>query len=320
MKIKRFIALALALILTASLLCACGNENEGEKKAIKVGIAAPDVTHGWVAGVAYYAEKYCKANNLTYKITTSSDAAEMAANLNDLAVWGANVIVIWPQWAGMEDSVADIIAQGIKVVSFDVDIACEGIYKVTGSNYAMGYESAKYIVEKVGPAATIAVFDVPSAASVAALRKQGFYDYLKEINYDQSNIFEISEAAFSRNDGLADMTDVLASHDKIDAVFSMDDENSIGILQACIEANRTDVKAITGGGGMQEYFKMIADEKYASYGLASALYSPSMVEEAIKSAIAIYNGENVEKEIVIDTKIVSKENVADFIDENNKVY
>ena len=48
---------------------------------IKVGIAAPDVTHGWVAGVAYYAEKYCKDNGLEYKVHTSADAAEMQACL-----------------------------------------------------------------------------------------------------------------------------------------------------------------------------------------------------------------------------------------------
>lgn len=313
---KRIIALALVAVLALPLLCGCGTG----KKNIRIGIAAPDVTHGWVAGVAYYAEKYCKANNITYKITTSSDAAEMTTNLNDLVTWGADAIVTWPQWSGMEDPVSEIIDQGIPVVSFDIDIACEGLYKVTGSNYDMGYESAKYIVSRVGDAAAIAVFDIPSAGSIAELRKKGFYDYLDEIHYDKSNMFELSETGFSKQTGLADMTDVLASHAKVDAVFSLDDENSIGILQACTEAGRTDIKAITGGGGMQEYFRLIADERYASYGLASALYSPAMVEDAIRTAIALCNGEEREKEIVIGTKIVTKDNVAEYIDENNKVY
>lgn len=317
MKLRRLIAVALVAVMALVLLPAC-QPNEGGK--VKIGIAAPDVTHGWVAGVAYYAEKYCKENNISYKITTAADAAEMTANLGDLVAWGADAIVTWPQWTGMEDSVADILAQNIPVVSFDFDIACEGIHKVTGNNYDMGYQSAKYIAEKVGDKAVIAVFDVPSAGSVAELRKKGFYDYLNEIGYDKSNIFEVAETAFGRQNGLADMTDVLASHDHIDAVFSMDDENSIGILQACVEANRTDVKAITGGGGMQEYFRMIRDEQYASYGLASALYSPSMVEDAIRAAIALSEGNSYEKEIVIATQIVTRENVSEFIDDNNKVY
>ena len=318
MKLKRMIALVLAAVMMVAVFAGCSG-NGGEKE-IKIGIAAPDVTHGWVAGVAYYAEKYCKENNIKYKITTSSDAAEMTSNLDDLVVWGADAIVIWPQWTGMEDSVAAIVAPGIPVVSFDFDIAVDGIYKVTGNNYDMGYQSAKYIVEKVGDGATIAVFPVPSAGSVSELRVKGFYDYLKEINYDQSNLFEIGESAFGRNVGLADMTDVLTSHNKIDAVFSLDDENSIGFVQACVEAGRTDIKVITGGGGMQEYFRMIKDEKYASYGLASALYSPSMVEHAVQTAIDLCNGKTSEKVIVIPTTIVTKENADEFIDENNKVY
>lgn len=317
MKTKKIIAFIIVAVMSALLICGC---NAGKDDTIKIGIAAPDVTHGWVAGAAYYAEKYCKENNIKFKITTASDAAEMTANLNDLVTWGADAIVTWPQWSGMEDSVADIIAQGIPVVSFDIDIACDGVYKVTGNNYDMGYQSAKYIVNLVGDGAVIAVFDVPSAGSVSELRKAGFYAYLDEINYDKSNMFEISETAFGRENGLADMTDVLTSHDKIDAVFSMDDENSIGILQACVEAGRTDIKAITGGGGMQEYFRMIKDEKNASYGLASALYSPQMVQEAIKTAIDLCKGKTSEKEIVIDTSIVTKDNVDNYLDDNNKVY
>ena len=194
---KKVLALILALVMALSLV-ACGGGNttndqtdgQDAEKTVKVGIAAPDVTHGWVAGVAYYAEKYCKDNNLEYKITTSSDAAEMASALNDLVAWGATVIVSWPQWSGMETAMQEIIDSGIPVVNFDVDVDCTGIYKVTGDNYDMGYQSAKYIVEKAGEAAHIVVLDVPSSGSVCELRKQGFYAYLDEISYDKSNIKE----------------------------------------------------------------------------------------------------------------------------------
>ena len=118
---KKIIAIALALVMVLGLV-ACGNAAPAEKK-VKVGIAAPDVTHGWVAGVAYYAEKYCQDNNLEYKVSTSADAAEMQAGLEDLVAWGATIIVSFPQWAGMETAMQEIIDQGIPVVNFDVDVA-----------------------------------------------------------------------------------------------------------------------------------------------------------------------------------------------------
>lgn len=338
---KKIIALLLALVMVFAL-AACGQKadqpaddtktdapapadtkapaDDGGAKAVKVGIAAPDVTHGWVAGVAYYAEKYCKDNNLEYKINTSADAATMTSNLQDLVNWGATVIVTWPQWTGMETALQEIIDSGIPVVNFDVDVACEGIYKVTGDNYDMGYQSAKYITDIVGDGANIAVMDVPSSGSVCELRKEGFYDYLKEIDYDQSNIFEVQLDSFARDDGVAVMADILEKHPQIDAVFSMDDETSIGAITSITEAGRTDIKAITGGGGCQEYFRMIADEQYKDLGPASALYSPSMVQDAIKTAIDLMNGGTAEPIVVIPTTIVSSANVADYLDENNTVY
>ena len=283
---------------------------------IKVGIAAPDVTHGWVAGVAYYAEKYCKDNGLEYKVHTSADAAEMQAGLQDLVEWGATVIVSFPQWAGMEDAMQEIIDMGIPVVNFDVDVACEGIYKVTGDNYDMGYQSAKYIVEKAGEAAHIAVLDVPSSGSVCELRKQGFYDYLNEIGYDQSNIQEFQLESFARDVGLKNAADILEKMPQIDAFYSMDDETSIGTIQAMNDAGRTEIKAITGGGGCQEYFKIIASDEGKAIGAASALYSPAMIQDAIK----VLNGEEAPAETVIPTTIVSAENVEQHLDASNNVY
>lgn len=339
---KKIIAMLLVLTMVLAMAACGGNtaapettaapaeteateaaETEAEESAapeIHVGIAAPAVTHGWVAGVAYYAEKYCQDNGLDYKVATSKDAAEMAAQLQDLVSWGATVIVSFPQWAGMETAMQEIIDAGIPVVNFDVDVDCTGIYKVTGDNYDMGYQSAKYITEKVGDAATILVMDVPSSGSVCELRKQGFYDYLTENNYDQSNIVEMQLPSFARTDGVTAMADALEKYDHIDAVYSMDDETSMGCYQAITEAGRTDIKAMTGGGGCQEYFKMIADEANADLGLASALYSPAMIQDAIKTAITLLNGGSAEPEIIIPTTIVSAENVADFLDPNNTVY
>ena len=313
---KKFLAMMLALCMVFAMCAtACAEEPE-----IKVGIAAPDVTHGWVAGVAYYAEKYCVDNGLEYKVSTSADAAEMQAGLEDLVAWGATVIVSFPQWEGMETAMQEIIDAGIPVVNFDLDVDCVGIYKVTGDNYDMGYQSAKYIVEKAGEAANIAVLDVPSSGSVCELRKEGFYDYLDEIGYDQSNIQEFQLESFARSDGLAAAADILEKMPVIDAFYSMDDETSIGTIQAMDDAGRTEIKAITGGGGCQEYFQIIASDEGKAIGAASALYSPAMIQDAIQVAIQLLNGEEVEPVIVIPTTIVSAENVEEFLDPSNNVY
>jgi ABC-type sugar transport system substrate-binding protein len=115
------------------------------------------------------------------------------------------------------------------------------------------------------------------------------------------------------------MTSALTANPHIDAVFSMDDETSIGALQAIIEQGRTDIKAITGGGGCQEYFGIIKD-KANEIGAASALYSPLMIKDCMDVAIAVVGGQTVEAVKVIPSQIVSAANVDEYLDPANTVY
>ena len=189
------------------------------------------------------------------------------------------------------------------------------MYFLSGDNYGMGAASAEYIVEKIGTEGTVLIMDVPTSGNVAEDRKAGFEDKIAEIAPDM-NLITIA-TAFAREDGLNDMTAALTANDTIDAVFSMDDETSIGALQAILEANRTDVKAITGGGGCQEYFNLMLDENYQNIWVSSATYAPSMIVDCIENTVKILNGEEVEHEIVLPTIVVDRENVADYLDENS---
>ncbi len=286
---------------------------DGDKP--KIGILAPAVTHGWVAAVAYHAENHIKSysDEVDYKIYTSNNAEEMTSQLDDLLTWGVDAIVAFPQWEGMETPIQRAINEGVTVVNFDIEIAVDGVYRVSGDNYDMGVQGAKYIVDKIGTEGTVVILEVPSSGSVSELRKAGFLDTVAEIAPDLELLTYATK--FTREDGLKDMADILTSVDHIDAVYSMDDETSIGALQAIREAGRTDIKVITGGGGMQEYFKMMPENE--DIWLQSALYSPAMVKDAIDVAVKLLKGEEVEKEIIIPTKVVDRENYTEFLDENS---
>jgi len=319
-----WLLLALMLLIVPGLnACGGGSKTSGgdsgdggdKKDKHKIGILAPAVTHGWVAAVAYHAENRVKelSDQVEYKMYTSNNAEEMTSQLDDLITWGAEAIVAFPQWEGMEAPIQRALNEGIKVVNFDIEIAVDGVYRVTGDNYDMGVQGAKYIVDKIGKEGTVVILEVPSSGSVSELRKKGFLDTVSKIAPDLKLLTYATK--FTREDGLKDMADILSSVDHIDAVFSMDDETSIGVLQAIREAGRTDIKVITGGGGMQEYFKMMPENK--DIWLQSALYSPAMVKDAIDVAVKLLNGEKVEKEIVIPTEVVDRTNYQNYLDENS---
>ena len=347
---KKIISLLLVLTLIVGCFAACGNdtgsssesgassssevssdagsssdESSSESSAessetasgekFKVGILAPAVTHGWVAGVAYHAEARCKelADTVEYKLLTSNNAEEMTNQIDELKTWGAQAVVAFPQWEGMEDPIKGLIDEGIQVVNFDIVIDVDGVYHVAGDNVDMGTQSAQYIVDKIGTTGKVVVLEVPSSGSVSELRKKGFDEKIKEIAPDM----EISSYStqFTREAGLKDFADILNANSQIDAVFSMDDETSIGVLQAIEEAKRTDIKVVTGGGGCQEYFKMMPENE--NIWIQSALYSPDMVKDAVDVAVALLKGESPDKEKIIPTTIVDRENCADHLDEKS---
>lgn len=119
---------------------------------------------------------------------------------------------------------------------------------------------------------------------------------------------------FTREDGLKDFADILTSNPQIDAVYSMDDETSIGVLQAIKEANRTDIKVVTGGGGMQEYFNMMPENE--NIWIESRYLQPRY-GDAVDMAVSILNGETVEPVKIIPTTIVDRTNYTDFLDPNS---
>lgn len=309
---KKILAVVVALILALGCL---GMTAVAEEKPL-IGILAPATTHGWVGGVAYFAQQAADELDLNYKLLTSSDADEMSSQIEQLIQLGAKAIVVWPQFTGVETAAEMALEQGIIIYNFDMKINvdekyADNMYFLSGDNYGMGVAGAKYIVDKIGTEGTVLVMDVPTSGSVAELRKAGFTDTIAEIAPDIELITIATE--FNREAGLNDMTAALTANEKIDAVFSMDDETSIGALQAIVEANRTDVKAITGGGGCQAYFNLMNEEQYQNIWVCSATYLPNMITNCVENAAAILNGETVEHEIVLESSIVDRENVQDFL-------
>ena len=313
---KKLFAIVLALVLCLGMFATASAEG-----AVKVGVLVPVMTHGWVSGITYYAQQYAEKlaaeGTIEYQTYICTNAEDMTTQMDEAILWGAQALVIAPQWTGMEVPVQNAIDQGIVCVAFDMDIAAEGIYKVTGDNESMGVGGAKYIVDKIGTEGTVVAMPVPSAGSVSELRMKGFKETMAEIA-PNVKIIEYANAAFTAEEGLKVMADALMANETIDAVFSLDDESSIGYLQAIADAGRTDVKAITGGGGCQKYFNIINETK--DIAACSALYSPMMIEDCFDVAIAVVKGETAEAVTVIPSQIVDAANVAEYLDANNTIY
>ena len=102
-------------------------------------------------------------------------------------------------------------------------------------------------------------------------------------------------------------------------MFTQDDETSLAAVKPMEDAGRTEIKAITGGGGCQDYFNAIVANK-DQIAACSALYSPLMIKDCLDVAVAVLGGEEVEHVKVIPSQIVDATNADEYIDPNNTIY
>lgn len=322
---KKLWALVLTIALAATMLVGCGGSKSDSNSADNAGktngpiaIVVPSAEHGWMAGIAYYAEAKCKELGLDegqgYKLVTSANVNEQANDIEEMINLGASAIVLLPHTDEVSVAAQKIVDAKIPLIVFDRKVNADYTSYVAGNNTGMGEEAAKYLGEKLGGKGTIAVQNVPSSGSVSTERVNGFKKVMSE-KYPNIKLVDITTADFTQQAGLKTGTDMLTAQAKLDAIFSIDDESSQGFLQAVKDAKRTDVKYISGGGGAQDYYKKIESETQPE--CFTATYSPSMIGDAVEEAYKIVKGETVEKDHIIKPDIVTKENVNKFLDEKS---
>ena len=127
-------------------------------------------------------------------------------------------------------------------------------------------------------------------------------------------IMDSQPAHWNTEKGLLLMENYLQKFPRIDAVWAGDDDVLTGALKAYKESRRKDVKFFVGGGGAKGTVKMIMDND--PLVKATVTYSPAMISTGIEAALAgLRNGSRTpegKKEIIIPSRIVVKENAAEY--------
>lgn len=324
---KKVLALLLIGALSLGMLAGCGNKQGGGQQAAApsagdektsapaeggdqadgpfIGISVPKAVTGWTAAVAFYAEKYCKDNNINYKLVQAESSNDQANQVDDLISQKPDAIVLLPQNDELATAAQAVLDAGITLVNFDRTLgAVTPDYYLAGDNPGCGSAGADWMVEKLGKDFTVAVCQVSGWGNISVERRDGFVNRLKEIAPDAKVIEGYASENASREDGLKLVTDVLQANPKLDAIFLVDDEQGCGALQAVKEANRSDIKALyAAGGGASIFLDEIAG---SSFPIATVSYYPTMIQDAIQVAVDVKTGaaehdaKTIKEAVVID--------------------
>lgn len=327
--------------------------SDGEAAAgghIIVLTASPD--HGWTGQVGAFAQdkvdEVNEAGTYTAELQTAGASSDQIAQVEDILAGDLPVgIVIQPLDDTLQSAIQQIVDAGVPYVAFDRIITAvqdSAVANVKGDNSGIGAGSAAYFVENgMMPGDRVYIYQ-GDTSSVTTLRDNGFTDYLlgnlefggstipedKKWTQEQidSAITKSGAMNWSRSDTKAAFETLLGdeSNAEIKWWYAEDDELAMGILEAlngggisdsAKEAFYATKPFITGCGGLQEYYDVIAGDTYADItsqlgGVMSVTYSPSMIQTAIQDMVDYLDGKEVTQDHVIACENVTAENVDQY--------
>jgi len=285
-------------------------------KVFKVAVSLPAANNAWQAKLLEFVNAEIAKETSGQFDFTVKNAVDDADQLNILTTFkdgGYDLMVILPGNGTLLTSICvQIYESGTKTVILDRGIESDKYTcLLMGDNYGGGVNAANYIGEFLGGKGDLAVLRSYVGTPIDLERYSGFTDTLKE-KYPDMKILVEGDGEFNREAGLAAMTDILPAYDHIDGVYTQDDETALGAYNAIKNANRTDIKIITGFGGTKGAYELIkaGDPIYK----ASMSYFPSMGADGIRMAIKILKGEPFEKDNILPTYVVTTENVDQFME------
>ena len=277
-----------------------------------VGISVPNNPTGWVGAVQWTSSRKAEELGLNYTLVTSENPNDQANKIDDLIALGCEYIVLFPENDELAVAAQKILDAGIVLVNFDRQLGdVVPDYYVAGDNPQMGVMGAQYIIEKLGGAGgNIAIMNIPNYGTIFQERVEGAMSV-----FDQDDTINVIGEWASDNGApetvLPVMQAILTANPQIDAIYSTDDEMSMGILQAIKESGRTDIKAITGGGGWQDYFNIMND--WPDLWVSSQTYPPYMMNDCLDIVQKLINGESVPARTIIPPWNVDKTNYQEFL-------
>jgi ribose transport system substrate-binding protein len=288
---------------------------------VTIGVSVPAATHGWTGGVNYFAQQAISRLGTTYPnvefvFASAPDSPKQIADIEDMvSTRGIDALVILP---GDPDAMTSAIKQvkdaGKFVTVVDRQLSIDGVENlyVAGDNPGLGANAAAYIKEAL-----------PEGGNIVILRglpipidQQRFDGFMSGIEGSNITVLDDEFANWNRDDGFKVMQDFLTRFPDIKAVWTQDDDISLGAIEAIKQAGREGEMFVVGGAGMQQILQAVADG--STLTPVDVSYSPAMIATAIELTTSHFTGGiQVAGRYILDSTLITKDNAASFLDPNS---
>ncbi|MEA2019701.1 MAG: substrate-binding domain-containing protein [Campylobacterota bacterium] len=274
-------------------------------KDYTIGFSQDTLANDWrAAQVQEVKNEVMKYDNLNLIVKDAK--AKVSQQIRDIEEFiNANVdfIIASPKDAKITSLVLKkAIKKGIKVILISRTITTDDYTTfIAPNNYNIGQDAAKVLIENMNYKGTILMLQGVKGASSTQQRGDGFISIIKKY----PNIQLITKRAnYLRNDAIKVMEDIYKKNIKFDAIYSHSDSMLIGAREVMKRLNK-DIKSIPSVS--IDYIKETRKAILDGDQLGSFIY-PTSGKEGIQAIVDIIDGKKVEKNVILDTILITKDN------------
>ena len=236
------------------------------------------------------------------------DASIQSGQVDQLVSQGIKVLIISPLDAkALKGAVDRAMKAGVKVIAADRNVDTTVDTYIGSDNVEAGVVSGQNIVKVLGSDAKIVELAGSLGASPTIARGDGLRTGLKDSNV---KIVASQTADYDQAKGLSVMQDLLQKYPvgSINGVYTHNDQMAFGAIQALKEAGRDkDIKVFSIDG--EE--KALTDIKNGS--MAATVGYPLVTKESVIAAAKLCSGEPIDKRIKLDSTLITKANVEQYV-------
>jgi ribose transport system substrate-binding protein len=233
-----------------------------------------------------------------------NDNLRQAAHVEEFVRARVNLIIISPKEAApLTRPVSDAFKKGIPVIVLDRRVLGNDYTCFIGAdNKKIGRAAGKWIAQTLGGAGKVVELKGLMTSTPGQDRNSGFREGIKGTNVKV--IFE-ADMKWLEPNALKEMESALARFDRIDLVYGHNDPAAHGAYLAAKAAGREKQIRFIGIDALPQ-----EGQAYVKQGILAASFEyPTGGREAIETALRVLNGKTVSKEVTLQSRVFTKENI-----------
>ena len=313
---KKLATFLVTLLTLTLVLVGCGAQSTPTKdtgasapvvKKIKVGLSQNTLNNPFFVAVKEGAQAQAKAAGIDLVLTDAQN--NPATQLSDIE----NLIQQKPDILIIDPCDSDAVVEGIKKANdakipvFTIDREANGGSVLThiGFNAILsGNIAGEALAKALNGKGKVVEIQGIMGTNVAQDRSKGFNQAIAK--YPDIKIVAQQTANFDRGQALNVMENLLQANPTIDGVYAANDEMAMGALAALEAAGKAGKVKLIGCDAIDPALAAIKADK-----MAGTIAEPPFFlgKAALQTAEKIAKGEKVEQKVILDSTLVTKDNV-----------